>query len=256
MKFLYFFLLISFLTSCHTREKQIKQAESYHKIAIGLLTGCNKARALNNLLKAVRLNPKDFLIKSTLGIAYYSMNKKHKAAIEFKKVLKLKPKLTEVRVNLARFYIDTNQINLALSELNQASKDLTYPNHFKLINLKGLAYYKKKDYKKSAKWLREAFSVPQQRHCFVYLNLGKTELALGNIKKAETLFKKSISICKKERPLCAKRHYKEYLALAQLYLKKQNKNKAVYYLRLFLKHKSTSQDAELARRLLKKILKK
>lgn len=251
--FFILFLLCYGLLSCQTRTKHIQQSEYYHKIAIGLINDCNHPRALSHLLKAVRLNPKDFLIRHTLGVIYYTMSEYDKAAMEFKQALRINPQLTEARVNLARIYIDQGKLKQALREIQKAEKDLTYSDYLKVVGLKGLAYYKQANYKEAKNWLTEAFSLPNGQNCFVYLNLGRAEMALKNLNRAEELFKKSLQICRREKPQCKEAAYEEYFSLAELYFKKRNKKRAKYYLKLFLKKRKKGPDVERARKLLKQL---
>ena len=118
------------------------------------------------------------------------MKQYDKALTEFKKILKQKPDFTESRVNLARVYIDLNQADQSIKELKRAEKDLTYPHKLKLLFSKGLAYHEAGKYKLANKFLKEAFSTPVGKNCFAYLQLGKTELALGNLKSSEDFLKK------------------------------------------------------------------
>ena len=252
MKYFFIFFLSCCLFSCHTQKKQ-RQSEYYHKMAIGLINECNQPRALNHLLKAVELNPKDFLIRHTLGVVYYTMAEFDKAMTEFTQALRINPKLTEARVSLARIYMDKGNPEQALKEIRKAEKDLTYPDYLKLISLKALAHYKKRNYKGAKNWFEEALSFPKGKNCFVYLHLGKTEMALENLQKAESFFKKALQVCQKEQHLCKKANYEEYLSLAELYIKKEKKKKAKYYLKLFLKKRKKGPDVQKAKKLLKQL---
>lgn len=243
-----------------SQQKNIKKSEYHHKIAIELIKkDCDKPRALSHLLKAVKLNPKDFLIRHTLAVTYYSMGQYNKTSTELKDILKQKSDFTEARVNLARVYIDLNQAGLSLNELKTAEKDLTYPHKLKVLFTKGLAYYETGKYKKAEKLLKEAFSTPAGKSCFSYLQLGKTELALGKLKDSEELLKKSLQICQKEEPVCDKRAYQErfsyegHFVLGQLYIKKGDKKRAIYHLNLFLQKVKKGSHVEKAKELLKKI---
>ena len=213
MKHFYFVALLLFLSSCLTNQKNIQRSKNHHKIAVGLISDCDKPRALSHLLRAIQLNSRDFLIRHTLATVYYSMGRYDKAFIELKRILKLKSNFTEARVNLARIYIDMNQPDKSLKEIGIAEKDMTYTNYLKLISQKALAYYKKGNYRNAKKWLAEAHSLPKGKNCFVYLNLGKTELALGELKQSELSLKKALSACAKEKPICSKSTYEEHFVL-------------------------------------------
>ena len=167
MKFFSFFICLLFLTTCVNQQKNIKTAKFHHEIAVGLIKKeCDKPRALSHLLKAIKLNPKDFLIRHTLAITYYFMEQHEKALAELKKILRQKPDFTEARVNLARIYIDLKQSGQSLKELETAEKDLTYPHKLKVLFLKGLAYYEKGKYNMAEKFLKEAFSTPVGKKLF------------------------------------------------------------------------------------------
>ena len=253
MKYFYFLLFLYFLTSCLTHQKNMQKSKYHHKIAIGLIKDCDKPRALSHLLKAIKLNSKDFLIRHTLATTYYSMDRQDMALIEFKKILKQKPDFTEARVNLARIYIDLNQPDKSLAEMKTAEEDMTYTNYLKIISQKGLAYHKKKAYQNSKEWLEEALSLPKGKNCFNYLQLGEVELALGKLKSSEKFLKKALSVCEKEKPVCSEQNYEGHFALAQLYTKKREKKRAKYHLNLFLKKTKKGPKIKKAKKLLQNI---
>lgn len=253
MKKIFLFSIFFFLSSCVSQSKKREKSDDHHKIAISLIQKCDNPRALSHLFKALRFSPKDFLIRYTLAVVYYDMEKYDEAVEEFQKVLKRNPKLTEARVVLAMSLMEKGQLDPALKELEVAGKDITYPNYLKLVSQKGLIYYKKKDYWKARKWLQEAFSIPEGKNCFTYLNLGKTELAVGNLKRAEKLLKKSLSLCSRKQGACFQATYEGHYVLAQLYLKKKNKKRAKYHLNLLLKKSEKESELKEARELLKSL---
>ena len=205
------------------------------------------------MLKAMKLNSGDFLIRHTLATVYYSMGRYDKALIEFKKILKKNPDFTEAHVNLARVYIDLDRADLALREIKIAEKDMTYTDYLKIISQKALAYYKKGRYLDSKRWLEEVLSLPRGKSCFTYVQFGKVELALGHFKRSEQLLKKALSVCKKEKSVCSEPAYEEHLALAQLYIKRGDKERAKYHLNLFLQKVKKGPEIKKAKQLLKKI---
>ena len=242
------------MSSCLTSQKNIRRSEDHHRIAVGLISECDKPRALSHLLQAIKLNPRDFLIRHTLVAVYYSMGRYDKALMELQKILKTKSNFTEARIDLARIYLDKNQPDKSLKEIKIAEKDMTYTNYLKLVSQKAQAHYKKGNYQNAKKWMAEALSLPKGKNCFVYLHFGKIELVLGNFKKSEQLLKQALSTCAKEKPLCSKPTYEEHFVLARLYVKKGDKQRAKYHLNLFLqKAKGGTKLEKQARRLLKKI---
>ena len=130
---------------------------------------------------------------------------------------------------------------------------MTYTGYLKLISQKALAYYEKGSYQLSKKWLEEALSLPKGKNCFVYLQLGRTEMALGNFEKSEKLLKKALSVCKKEKLVCDTPSYEEHLVLAQLYVKRGDKKRARYHLNLFLEKSKNGNENKKAKKLLKEL---
>ena len=253
MKYIYFSFVVFALLSCVAQRKSIQKSDDHHKIAISLLQKCDRPRALSHLLRAVKLNPKDFIIRSSLAAAYYSMKEYNKAELEYKNILKIKPELTEAKVGLARIYIELNQLDLAFQYLEQAEKDMTYVNRLKLLTYKALAYYKRRDYIQARKGFDELLSLPRGKTCFNHIHFGKTELALGSFNTAEGLLKKAVIQCKKEQPLCGKPQFEEHLILGQLYIKKADKKRAKYHLKLFLKKAPDKEKIQKAKQLLQKL---
>ena len=253
MKLFYLFFIFFLLSSCSTQKKNIQQSDNHHKIAIGLLKNCDNPRALSHLLKAIQLNPKDFIVRNTLAVTYYSMKEYQKSILEYKKLLKQKPDFTEAQVSLAQIYLDLNQPDQALQQIRTAEKDITYTGYLKLIIYKALANYKKKRYIQAKRGFEEALSLQKGKTCFNYIYYGRTEMALGNLDSALALLNKAVLQCKKEKPLCESPTYEELMDLGRIYIKKENKKKAKYYLKLFLKKTKEEKKIKEAKKLLKKI---
>ena len=249
--YLYIFIIVFYLSSCTTQKKNIQRSDDHHKIAIGLLKKCDSPRALSHLLRAIKLNSKDFIIRNSLAATYYSMKKYEKAILEYKNILKIKPELTEARVSLTRIYLDLNQVDKALKQLQIAEKDMTYTDHLKLTIYKALTNYKKKKYIQAKKDFDEILSLPRGRTCLNYIHFGKTELALGDLTEAEHLLKKAVLQCPKEKFACKKPTFDEHLILGQIYIKTRDKKKAKYHLKLFLKKTKDKNKIRMAQKLLK-----
>ena len=256
MKGLSLFLFIIFLSSC-VSQKKIQKSDDHHKIAIGLLKKCDKKRALSHLIKAVEYDPKSFILRHTLAVNYYSINKYKKAFMEFKKSLELEPKLTEALIGIANVYIKLNKLDRAVDYLKKAEEDLTYTGRFQIVTTRALLEYKKGNYLMAQKGFEEAVSIPSGNKCNDYLKLGESQMYLGSLESAETNLKQAVVECKKlEKNSCAVLDYQEYLSLAQLKIKQQDKKKARYYLKLFLNKSKYSKDKrkiKSAKKLLKQI---
>ena len=223
------------LTSCHLGEKKMKAAENHLQMAYSLVEKCDYRRALTHLLKGNRFQPNNFLINHTLAVVYFLLKEYNSAIKELNKLLKAHPHVTEARLTLARTYLEIDKTDEALAELAQAQKDKTYAKPFKLVQQKGLAYFKKKAWFKARKTLYEVYSVAKTRDCFTAMHLGRVALHLKRFQEAEKLFKEAGSLCLKEKHSCEGINYNFHYFLGQLYQQKNQIQKARYHLKIFVK---------------------
>ena len=246
-------LALAALFSCRSARKSADRAKSHHQIAVSLIGKCDNPRALSHLLKALDLQPEDFLIRHTLAVIYYDMGQYGKALRELKRALLKRPDFTEARVGMARALISLNKPAQALKEIKKAEQDLTYTDSLKIVKIKSLAYYEKGDYKRAEKHLREMFSFPGRKGCFPFLMMGKTQLALGQIQESEKLLNQALSVCASEKRTCRAPDYTAYMFLARLYIKKGDRGKARRYLGVFLEKSRDRRQIRQAEKLLKGI---
>ena len=250
-----FIILLFFLVSCQS-QKKIEKSDDHHKIAIGLLQKCDKKRALSHLIKAIDYDPKNFILRHTLAVNYYSLAQYNLAIKEFKKSLELEPKLTESFIGLSRSYIKLKKWKEASQSLQKAKKDITYTGQLKLIETVGFLEYEKGNYLNSQKKFEEVLSIPRGKSCFNYIKLGQSQMYLGSLKSAEKSLKQALVECKKiEKNPCAILDYEQYLAMAQLRIKQADIKSARYYIKLFLKknkhNKRDKTKIQQAQKLLK-----
>ncbi len=254
-KILLYFSISSLMVSCHMGEKRKRLSENHHQVAISLMKECDYPRALSHLLKGIKIDSRNFLIRYTLAVVYFTLKDYTLAIKELREVLKQNPKVTEARMTIARSYLELGKIDKALREIKKAEKDQTYSKPQKIIALKGLAYFKKREMLKAKKEFKEFLSIPKMADCFTTLHLGQTEMALKNFKESEKIFKRARLICSKEKPICEKKNYNSHFFLASLYLKKKMKKKAQYHLKIFLKLADKNNPRILmAKKLMKKTL--
>jgi len=230
--------LVSGTQACYLTEKRKTLGQNHHQLAASLMEKCDYNRALSHLLKGTKVDSKNFLMRHTLAVVYFTIKDYNSAIKELKKVLKQNPKITEARLTLARSYLELGHIQKAIREIHKAENDPTYAHPLKIIALKGLAYFKQGEILKARKEFKEYLSVPKQENCFITLHLGKTEMALNRLKEAESIFKKSVQVCTNERSMCKKQNYDSHFFLAEIYFKKKWFKKAAYHYKIFLKQAS------------------
>lgn len=233
------FLLFVFLFSaCQSTDKRRDQAENYHQMAISVLSKCNNRLSLSYLLKAIKLNPRDFQTRHSLALVYFSLEKYDLAANQLRKLLNRNPEVTEARVSLAQTYIKLNKYKQALAQIKKAEKDYTYNNPLKLMEIKALIDFNQGHLSEARKQFREIYTIPNSKNCFRSLYLARAEMKLGDIKVATNLLKKSIQLCTKENKnlVCEdQKKYDSHYFLAKAYIKSNDKKRAKYHLKIFLK---------------------
>ena len=245
MKKLVLFVCLSvLLVSCQAAKKRKRYASNHLSIAVSLIKDCDYKRAVSHLLKAVSFSKKDPLLRHTLASAYFLMKQYALAEKEYRKTLEIKKDFTEARVNLARTYIERGFHDKALQELQKAEKDITYTNYIKLIGTKGLAFFKKADYRNTEKWLLEMKTLAKEDHdlCFVFLYLGRMELDQGHLGNAEKYLIKASAQCQKTLPICETPKFEEQYFLAETYRRKKDLARAEYQLRIFINRTDESNS--------------
>ena len=250
-------LLFGTLFSCQLGEKRAKRGDNHLAMGVSLLKNCKNQQALSHLLKAADLKKKDPLTQHTLSLAYYALGKYSLAEEVLKRTLKINSKLAEPRVTLAKVYLEREKPGRALKELSLAEKNLTYPGYFKIVSLRGEAYFKRKNWIQAKKWFTEADKqTSESGRCFTYTHLGRAEFELRNYHSAVTFLNKAAVFCQKRVSPCKKQKFHEQYFLAQSYIKLGQKSRSKYHLKIFLKRVDKSDPLFLKAQNLLKTLKK
>ena len=79
-------------------------------------------KAIASFLKAIRINELDENYYAALGEAFYKTGKYKDAEIHFKAAADIAPEMADYWIRLARFYMDTQRIDEALSVLDEAEE--------------------------------------------------------------------------------------------------------------------------------------
>jgi|FLYM01.1.fsa_nt_gi type IV pilus assembly protein PilF len=195
-------LLLSFLAvsllGCTTREgmeKKRHRAGLHMQMGKSLMANGKLPEALTEFTIAEQLLPKNAEIQNQIGIVYQLRERPKEAEQRFKEALRLQPRYTEVRSNLARLYIDTARYPEAMKEINLIENDLTYPAPDKALVLKGMVYFKQRQYDKAETVLTKAYQL-QRDGCLGAYFLGRTHYEQKKMPLAAQVLDQAVSNCK------------------------------------------------------------
>lgn len=106
----------------------------YANIGMTLTSIGRYGEAEKNLIKAIRLNPKEVSVLNNLGIIYSKTKQYDKAVKLYKKIIELKEDYVQAYVNLANTYSDMGKVDLAIEAYRGGYK--YNPHNFEtLLNL-------------------------------------------------------------------------------------------------------------------------
>jgi type IV pilus assembly protein PilF len=216
MKTLYmplFLINFSLLVSCSTNKENKQIAYSHFQIGVSMAAQGEYEKALEQLLIAKELDPKNELFLNHLGLTYYFMKEYEHSIVAFKSALSENPKYSEVQNNLGRVYIDIKDFTSAQQHLDLAASDLTYPHKDKVWFNMGLNYFMQNKYKLAQPYFLKAISV-NRSHCLAYNYFGRCEIELEKFKKAARTLDQAIYHCQQKN--FDEPHYYSAIALFRL----------------------------------------
>ncbi|MDQ1331693.1 MAG: Tetratricopeptide repeat protein [Thermodesulfobacteriota bacterium] len=177
------------IVSCANVELK-KQGEATRDVGEVYLLQGDYTAALNELLKAEKMNPDDPHLHNDLGLVYVAKDQIPTAIEHFKKAIDLKPDYAPARNNLGTAYLAMKDWDSAITCFKQVSKDLLYATpHYPLSNL-GWAYYNKKEYAPAEQYYREALKI-EPNFPIALRGLGLTFIASGNPREAVNYFERA-----------------------------------------------------------------
>lgn len=174
--------------------------------------------ALNNLLKAEKLDPDDYILQNYLGQTYFMKDKPDLAIRHFKEAIKLNPEYAVAKNNLGVVYLSLEQWDNAIVIFKEMEGDLLYATpHYPISNL-GYAYYQKGEYETAEKYYLKALDL-EPGHLRSLRGLGRTYLAMGRLSEAVAALEKATE----QQPKMAEAHFD----LAQAYERMGNRQRAI-----------------------------
>jgi Tfp pilus assembly protein PilF len=139
-----------------TREKQKKQAAAYRELAEAYFVERQYTLALQELIKAEKLNPDSALIHNSLGLVYMMKDRMDLSIKHFKRAIAIKPDYAEANNNLATALLRIEEWDEAIDHLERLNTSLMYATpQYALLNL-GWAYFNKKEYDQAEKYYKLA----------------------------------------------------------------------------------------------------
>lgn len=222
---LLFLLVLTIGTlSCAGNKEVKKQADASRRLGESYYRAGEFTHALEEFVKAEKLNSKDPVLHNDLGLVYAEKGDYEQALYHLNKALKLKSHYPEAENNMGVVYSILKQWDRAIECYDRARSDLLYRTpHIALINL-GVAYREKEEYHRSVESFEEAIKVaPEQAMVDLanaYRGLGHTYMAMEDHEDALTSFQKAVE----KAPDFAAAYYD----LGQSYLKLQSFEKALY----------------------------
>ena len=203
-------------------EVKQRQARASRNLGEMYLMQGKHAAALNEFLKAEKLDPADPYLQYDIGLVYMAMEKSTLAVAQFKKTIQLKPDMAAAKNSLGAVYLVQEEWNLAIAVFDEVLKNLLYPTpHLPLSNL-GFAYYEKKLYAKSEKYYRAALK-KEPEYVNAWRGLGRVHQATGRMPEAVQAFERAAALAPESAQLQSdladayrlSRHYEKAAATYQ-----------------------------------------
>jgi tetratricopeptide (TPR) repeat protein len=142
-------------------------------------------KAIPLFRRSICLNPAFSSSRMSLGTAYYYLENYKEAREQLLKSLEINPNNTKARCNLSIVLIRMKKYTSAIEVLTETAQ-MPYDSIY--INNLGAAYLYKKDYKKAAKYFKQAIKIDPKNTIFhfnlgvTYLSQKKKELAISQMK--------------------------------------------------------------------------
>ena len=157
-----FTLVCILLMGCATTEYDIEKNKAISKdnqrLGDAYLRQGDYTRALRSYLEAAKYNAEDPDLQYSLGLAYQEKGNYGRAIDHFKRALELKPDMAPAKNSLGVAYIKAQDYDQAIFILKQMIDDQAYEIYmtpqYPKYNL-GWAYYQKKQYPDSERYLQE-----------------------------------------------------------------------------------------------------
>lgn len=158
-------------------------AAAYTRLGKAYLAEDNPARAQQALEHALEINPRDGEALEGLALLYQSQNELDLAQTFFDRALQADPDATRIRNNYAALLFQREQFAAACSQLEIASRDITYTNRAQLFANLGQCEIANGDTTAAEQHYRRALDI-EPRNARSLLALARIEHTQGNNNRA------------------------------------------------------------------------
>jgi len=216
-------------------------ARALENMGIALVRQGNLRAGLENLLKAVEMDPQNPDLNHELAIVYRDLQEYDLSLSYFKRTLSLRPKFPEAQNNLGTLYLLMKQWDPAIESFQAAINNILYQTPELAYNNMGLAYYNKGLYEKAIECYQKALDTsPSYAAC--HANLGIVYEKLNRHEDAIDAYNKAI----KYSPTTSG----PYLSLGRVYYRLGRMSDASTMLKQYLSIAKEGPDKEEAQKLL------
>jgi type IV pilus assembly protein PilF len=183
-------LTLLFASGCALSQAQKNSSVYHYQMGQSFYAENNFTGALLEFTEAEKLTPKDPALLNDLGLTFFRKGRFDLAEAKYLKALQLKPVYSEARNNLGVNYLEMKRWEDAIAQFKQVQDDIFYQGQESAVINMGLAHLGKGDYQQALTVLRGAVgrnpADPRTRLHLgrVYFALDKTELAIGEYRKA------------------------------------------------------------------------
>ncbi|MGE3610882.1 MAG: tetratricopeptide repeat protein [Bacteriovoracaceae bacterium] len=211
----YLFVLASLvlLSACSSKSNQnAKQAALYFGAGTQSLMDQQYTDALNSLLKANELDPKNSEILNNLGMAYYFKGEKELAIKHLNLSLEYNENNSDAKQNLASIYFKDGNLKNAEKLYKEVLRDLTYDKQARTLYNLGMIEIQNKNNLAAEDYFQKSIK-EDENYCPSYFQIGLLKYNQRQFNKALRNFKEATQGLCTNSPIA---HYYQGLSLTEL----------------------------------------
>ena len=174
-------------------KKNKLKSNLYYRLGVGFYQNGNFIKAMQEFIKAKRLNPYSAKNYNAIGMVYMETAREGKAVKNFKEAVKINPNFSDAYYNLAIIYIKRKDYIPAKLYLKKALKNPFYNRPYQSYTQLAKIYFSENKPEKAKKILTVS-KLLDKKYFLTYYYLGKYYLIKGNLEQSLRNFKKAIEL--------------------------------------------------------------